>query len=183
MDMKNKKGVNEVAIGIIAMALLLVVGSIFFSSDDSDNSLIKKRGDGSYGSNDSYLFYLNDTDIGRQKRVTESFPNIELGSKEITNVIYLGSSFRLNANFFSANNYSIDLTFLNPQDVKYILLYFNPDRIWGDNHLIIKVDGKYFIKTLSRNSDIPIKIPVRIQNPENFTKTTLSFEIEKTKMV
>ena len=179
MNMKNKKGVNEVAIGIIAMALLLIVGSIFLASDDSDNSFTKKRGEGSSGSYDAYLFYLNDTDIGRQRRVTESFPNIELGSKEITNVIYLGSSFRLNANFFSANNYSVDLTFLNPQDVKYILLYFNPDRIWGDNHLIIKVDGKSFIKTLARNSDIPIRIPVRIQNSENFTKTTLSFEIEK----
>ena len=184
MDKKNKKAVAEVGIAIIVMALLLFVGSIFFDSDYSaKDNYIKKKGDtvdNSYPYN-TYLFYLNDTEIGRQQKVTESFPNIELGSKEITNMIHLGSSFRLIANPFTANSYYVDLSFSEPQNVDFILVYFDPKRLWGDNHINFYLDNKLVTSTLARDFDVPIKIPISITNPDNFTKSRLRMEIEKPK--
>ena len=186
MIIKNNKAVAEVGIGIIIMALLLLVGGIFFDSDySSKNTYIKQKSE-NYNNVDSYpyasyLFYLNNTEIGRQQKITESFPNIELGSKEVSNIIHLGSSFRLISNPFTSNSYFVDLSFSNPENTNFILVYFNPKRLWGDNHINFYVDNKLVTTTLARDFDMPIKIPINIQNPENFSKLRLEMEIEKPK--
>ena len=176
----RKKGSAEVGIAIVAMALLLLLGGIFLDSDpNSKSSYIKDKNSKSQAgeslAQESYLFYLNNTDIGRQSKVTESFPNLELGSKETFNTIHVGSSFRLQANPFTANSYSFDIRFAEPEDVNNYLLYFNSDRLSGDNNLIIKVNGEPVVNTQAKDSDMPIVIA---KKPTNNT-VTLTFEIDK----
>ena len=98
----NKFGSSQIGIGIIVMAALLLMGGIFF--DDNGNSksnyLSSKNNNGEEESEigEEFLFYLEEIELGRQKKVTENYPNIELGSKEEYNTIFIGNNFRISAN-------------------------------------------------------------------------------------
>jgi hypothetical protein len=174
-NLENKKAVNEVGVGIIIMALLLFMGGVFV-----DSSLSNSYSENDFESNEeNILWKIENTNLGRQVKETESFPNIELGSKEKVDIVYIGNSFRLNANMFTKNVYEFDLSFKNPEDVSSILVYFNIDRVRGDNPIIIKYNGIQVMKTLAKSSDLPLTIPVRIGNPENFTSMKVSLEVEK----
>jgi hypothetical protein len=172
----NKKGMNEVGVGIIIMALLLFMGGIFVdtSSNNSKNSVSDYEGDG-----EDILWKIEDSHLGSQVKETESFPNIELGSKEKVDIVYIGNSFRLNSNMFAKNIYEFDLSFKDPEDVSSVLIYFNIDRVRGENPIIIKYNGNEVLRTLAKSSDLPLSIPVKISNPENFSSMRVSFEIEK----
>lgn len=183
----NKKAINEVGIGIIVMALLLFVGAIFFDSPTTNQkqSFLQDKTnsnniDSQNNIDSNYLFYLSEIDIGRQKKVTESFPNIELGAKEENNVIYVGNSFRLIANPFTKNSKTMNVNIRNPTEITELLIYFNPERASGDNELIIKFGNTEVSRTLARSSDIPIKVPVNIKN-RNISYIPITFELEKPK--
>ena len=128
----SKKGVNQVGIGIIAMAVLLLLGAIFIDDPNFNSKTnyldIKNNNSNSYPQ-ENYIFYLNNTDLGRQNKVTESFPNIELGSKEEYNTIYIGNSFRLNANPFTSNPYSFNINIKDPENVNELLIYFKSEKL------------------------------------------------------
>lgn len=171
-----KKGINEVGVGIIIMALLLFLGGVFSESSSSSNN---NNNDKFESDDENVLWKLENTNLGRQVKETESFPNIELGSKEKIDIVYIGNSFRLNANMFTKNIYEFDLSFKDPEDVSSILVYFNIDRLRGENPIIVKYNGKQVMKTLAKSSDLPLSIPVKISNPENFTSMKVSFEVEK----
>ena len=175
-NLKNKKAMNEVGVGIIIMALLLFMGGVFVDTNSSGS----KNNNNDFESDDeNILWKIENSNLGRQVKETESFPNIELGSREKIDIVYIGNSFRLNANMFAKNVYEFDLSFKNPEDVSSILVYFNIDRIRGENPIIVKYNGKQVMKTLAKSSDLPLSIPVRINNPENFTSMRVSLEIEK----
>jgi len=176
----SKKGTNQVGIGIIVMAVLLLLGAIFI--DDSNpnskaNYLDNKKNNSLGYPEESYIFYLNDTDIGRQKKVTENFPNIELGSKEEYNTIYIGNNFRLNANPFTSNPYSFDLNIDKPEDVNSILVYFKSDRISGENPVDITF-GDILVQSQMDSRDSPVKI--YITKDINYSNK-MTFEIQKPK--
>lgn len=173
-----KKAMNEVGVGIIIMAVLLFFGGVFMDSSSSNSSKNDKYETGEYPA-ENYLWYLNNTDLGRQSKITESFPNIELGSKEKVDIVYIGNSYRLVSNMFTKNEYEFKVNFDKPADVTHILIYFNIDRIWGDNPIIVKYNGNEVLKTLANQADLPLKIPVRINNPENFSGLDISLEVEK----
>jgi hypothetical protein len=174
-NLENKKAVNEVGVGIIIMALLLFMGGVFVDSSSSNSD-----DENDFESNDeNILWKIENTNLGRQVKEIESFPNIELGSKEKVDIVYIGNSFRLNANMFAKNVYEFDLSFKDPEDVSSILVYFNIDRIRGDNPIIVKYNGIQVMKTLAKSSDLPLSLPVRISNSENFTSMKVSLEIEK----
>ena len=179
----GKRGVNEVGLGIILMGILLFFGAVFMDSEVSLNTNSGKNNDDKYKDpdNENVIWMLNNTELGRQTKETESYPNIELGAKVKNDVIYIGNSFRLVANPFSQNDYEIDLSFSKPEDVTNILVYFNIERLSGEMPLIVKYNGNEVLKTLAKSSDLPLKIPVRISNPDNFTSMKLSFEIDKPK--
>lgn len=179
---RNKKAINEIGIAIIIMAILLFAGSFFFESSIQVNKNTNYHKDNSKNNEfpqQTYLFYLNNTEIGRQQKITESFPNIELGSKEVSNIVYIGNSFRLKANPFGKNVYEVDVSLSEPENTNSLLIYFNPKRLSGDNQIIIKANNQEIIRTLARESDLPLKIPLNIKNPQNFTHLKLSLEIEK----
>lgn len=177
--MKNNKAINEVGVGIVFMAILLLLGGVFLDSDSSgynskQNYLNNKNIN---GIGDEYLFFLNETDIGKQKKVTTSYSNIVLGSKPEYNVVYLGNNFILNANPFTANTYSFKVNFEKYQDINNYLIYFDPKRISGDNQVIIKVNGQIVSKNSARKSDLPIRVYNKLRN----NSVEISFEIEKPK--
>jgi len=175
----GKKAVSEIGIGIMIMGVLLLLGGIFNdSSFDSGSKYKPTDGDDKYD-NENFLWYLNNTNLGRQVRETESFPNIELGSREKSDIIYIGNSFRLVSNMFSKNELEFDLSFAEPEDVSYILVYFKMDRLSGENPIIVNYNGRQVLKTLAKKSDLPLKIPVKINNPKNFTSMKISLELEK----
>lgn len=190
-----KKAQAQVGGAIIIMAILLLVGGIFFDDGDSKSSksiyLEKKQdpknpnyipGEGYLVDGyleENYLFYLNQTDIGRQRKVTQSFPNIELGSKEEFNTVYLGNSFRLNANPFTSNAYSFDVQLSEPENVRELLLYFEPTRTGGDQELIVRANGVIISQNLARSSDIPLKIQLNPDTRGNLSKVRLTFQLVK----
>ena len=176
----GKKAINEVGVGIMIMAILLFLGGAFVDNSSSSSNSRTNNDNNDYGTDsENIIWKLENTNLGRQVKETESFPNIELGSEEKVDIVYIGNSFRLNANMFSKNMYEFDLSFKNPEDVKSILVYFNAERLSGDNPVIVKYNGHEVLRTLIKSADLPLSIPVRINNPENFTTMKMSLEIEK----
>lgn len=180
--MKNKKASREIGIGIIVIGMLFLLGSALTSFDGTSqkdrykeikNNNIDYNND--YYIDENYLFYLYETDIGRQRRVTQNSPNLELGSEKEFNTIYIGNNFQINANPFTANVFSTTVTVTNREQVNKLLLYFDPDRISGERELIIKVNERVVAQTLARDSEIPLTISNLPQN-DSFE---LSFELEK----
>lgn len=177
----NKKAVNQVGVAIIVMAVLLLLGGIFI--DDSNpnsksNYLEKKKNISNDYPEESYLFYLNDTELGRQRKVTENFPNIELGSKEEFNTIYLGNNFRLNANPFTSNPYIFDLSIDDPKDVNALLIYFKSERLSGENPVDIIINDNIILQSQLENRDSPIKVYIT----KDLNQTSkVSFQIQKPK--
>ncbi len=179
----NKIGGNQIGMGIIAIALLLFISGFLFDSNISinekntyENQEYNNKYVDEFGyEQENYLFYLNETDIGRQKKVTQNFANIELGSEIKYNIIYQGNNFYLHANPFTANRYSFEININKIEDINNLLIYFKPKRTNGNQELIVRVDGKIISKNFGRNQDIPIKI--NNLRPKNLT--TISFELEK----
>ncbi len=190
--MVNKKASAQIGFGIMILAVLLLLGGLFVDSDK--DSYIKAKNsnvnsDSSYNSglpDNSYLFYLNETDIGRQKKVTESFPNIELGSKIEYNTVYIGNTFRLHANLFTKSIYGFDVYFSEVENVNNLMIYFTPERFFGSNDLVVKVNGREVIRTQARTNDLPIIIPKAFLNSVNNSDSTnplarITFELDKPK--
>jgi len=183
----KKKASSQVGIAIIVMALLLLLGGIFFDTSPNDLYTNKKKVsqnetqlptyNGEYIP-DTYLFYMKDLDIGRQNRVTESFPNVVLGSKKEFNTVYIGNSFRLMANPFTKNEYTIEVQLSEPKYVNSLLVYLKPNRIAGDQKLRVKIGNRIVSENLARDSDLPINI----QNlGKNNGTIRITFELDKPK--
>lgn len=185
--LKNKKKASaEIGIAIIAMAVLLILGGIFVDGDNTNtknNYFSDKYNNNNNNNNnypeETYLFYLNKTELGRQSKTTETFPNIELGSKVEHNIIYLGNNFKLKANPLTNNEYSFTVNLENPENINSFLLYFNPERTLGEQDLIIKVENKTYYKGTAKNNEIPILINKQLDNQTSNIKIT--FELEKPK--
>ena len=185
---RDRRATAEVGIAIIAMAILLLLGGIFVDSDSSSkDDFFSSKGESISDNNidddldsnweDSYLFYMYDTEIGRQRKVTQSFPNIDLGSKQEFNVVYLGNSFELMANPFSRTRYNFDVYFEDSDDVNYYMLYFNFDRESGEQALIIRADDDIVYQNMVTSSDLPIIINKKFYNDSS----KVSFELLKPK--
>lgn len=180
----NKKASSQVGIAIIIMAILLLVGGIFLDDTNSNSKSSYFKSKNNQNSNnqdypeDYYLFYLNETNIGTQKKVTQNFPNIELGSTPKPNIVFLGNNFILNANPFTKNSYTINVDFSEPENVNEYLIYMSPNRKNGNAELIIKVDGVQISKNLAKSSDLPIRV---YKNPTTNRSTQITFELEKPK--
>lgn len=186
---KNNKATAEVGMAIIGMAILLLLGSIFVDNiDNSKSTYLQNKNnkydninnDGNYNNypEETYLFYLNETDIGRQNKVTESFPNIELGSKVEYNVIYLGNSFKLKSTPFSGNEYSFMVSLDAPEDIKSLLIYFIPERLAGSQNLIIKINNETYYDNKGMSSEVPININ---KNFNNQSSVKVTFQLERPK--
>lgn len=174
----NKKAQNQIGFAIIAMALLLLFGSIFMDDGSiSKSDYLKSKSENSNGyPEESYLFYLNDTEIGRQSKVTESFPNVRIGNKEENNVIYVGNNFKLRATPFSKTHYSFDLSFTDLENLNKYLLYFDVNKISGDQDLKIYLDGKLYYKNQALDNEMPL---IMTYTPTNKSSVTVTFEIDK----
>ncbi len=170
----NKKASAQIGIVIIAFGALLILGSFFFETTGNND----KKNDETWEYRDSFLFYINNVELGRQSRVTETFPNIELGSREIYNTIYLGNTFLLTANAFTKNSNTRTLYFEKPEYLNEVLIYFNPKRTIGKEDLIISIDGNRVLQTMALQKDSPIR--VHGSNIKN-NSVQITFEIEKPK--
>ena len=175
MKKQNKKGINEVGIGIVVMALLLLFGGIFFNGDG--DSFIKDKNGNSYNNvnkyldpeHDDYIFFMNNTEIGRQNKVVDSFPNIELGGEESYNVLYQDNNFFLTANPFSGTYYSFFVPLDSPQEVKNLLVYFNLDKSSGSQNLILRLNDQIIYNGQARSSESPLSIPINVKKNFNMS--------------
>lgn len=168
----NRKA--NIGVGILVMALLLLIGAVFLNSDDRRDNKDRDNIVRSGKIVEEYLFYLNKTTIGRQRKVTESFPNIELGSRVDYDTIYVGNTFRLVANPFTSNVKNVIITNPDFEDVNYYMVYYDVDKLSGENIINVRVNGRLIAETSGKGSEIPIVVP-KIAN-ESFY---ISFEIEK----
>jgi len=169
----EKKANNQIGIAIIAMAILLLLGGVFLdnSSPYSNSNQVNNQ------TSNPFLFYLSSTDIGKQKKLTQSYPNIILGSKEEFNTVFVGNNFRLNANPFTSTPFSFDIEFSNSSDVNYLYLYFNLKRIAGNQDIVILANGKL----ISKNKADFTNIPIKVYNNFNSSKVRITFLIDKPK--
>ncbi len=177
----EKKANNQIGMAIIVMALLLLFGGIFLEDSTNTNNSNSNNYDNNNLNKSSFLFLLESIDIGKQKKVTQSYPNILLGSKEEFNTIFLGNDFRINANPFTTIPFSFDVDLSNNDNVNYLLLYFNLKRISGGQDLIILVNGKEISKNQANSANIPIKIYNTFNSTNNSTKMRITFLIDKPK--
>lgn len=125
------------------------------------------------------IFSLNETNIGKQKKVTENYPNVELGSKIEYNTIFIGNTFTIMSNPLTKSSYSFDINFNEPENINNYLLYFDPTRISGKEDLIVYVDGKRVAKNNARKSDIPYYIDQPIIN----NTARITFQMEKPSII
>jgi hypothetical protein len=125
------------------------------------------------------IFSLNETNIGKQKKVTENYPNVELGSKIEYNTIYLGNTFSVISNPFAKSSYSFDVNFKETENINNYLVYFKPTRINGKQDLIMFVDGKRISKNNAKKTDIPYFVNEPIINET----ATITFQMEKPSIV
>lgn len=175
--MKYSKKANVVGIGIIAMALLLLLGSIFIEDTPNKKEYLDSKNPSKYSNySEDYLFYLEEMDIGRQRKTTQSFPNIILGSKTQYDLIYLGNTFRLNANPFTNSNYSFNVKVENHQNSKELLIYFDTSIRSGNEEIIIYKDNKEITRIDSENPNLPIRI-----NEIDKNVSQITFELKKPK--
>lgn len=193
--MKFTKAQGQIGAAILAMAALLLLGGIFIDSDFEENSVDRyqqeRENQRQQAGNEyvidgfleeDYLFYLNETDIGRQRKVTESFPNIELGAKEEFNTVYLGNNFRLRANPFTSDFERIEVQLSNANDVDELYLYLNPDRNSGDQDLMVFVNGQRVSKNQASGQDLPIKVYLDKESMNislNNSRVEVVFALEK----
>ncbi|MCA9495343.1 MAG: hypothetical protein KC589_00215 [Nanoarchaeota archaeon] len=180
MKLNIKKASSEVGIGIIVLSILLLLGGIFIDYDDSNSKSNYYKNKNSNNKNNNgfdehLIFVINETDIGRQRKVVTSFPNIELGSKEEYNTIYAGNSFRLNANMFTSSKQRVDFSVKDYEEINEFLIYLNGKRITGEADLIVKVNGE----TISQNKAKSIDIPIRFNNILKNNSGTITFELKK----
>lgn len=186
-----KKAQAQFGIVIIVMAVLLLLGGIFFDDgSDSKSIYLTKKAESKSGNSDdssssysypdeNYLFYLNETEIGRQRKVTQSFPNIELGSKIEYNTVYIGNSFRVNSNPISSNAYTFEVQLSEPKKTSAIMIYFEPKRITGNQELKIYINGKRISQNLATASDIPALYYLTNQDKNNTLPLRITFELVK----
>lgn len=169
----NKKA-NALGYGIIAMALLLFVGGLFFDDSPNNQKNLQVGEKGVYG-HENYLFYLDETHLGLQRRVIDNYPNIEIGSKLEFNTIFTGNSFLLQANPFTANSFSFDIFFSQEEFVKKYLIYFSPVRETGNQNLLIYVDDQLVYNGKGMASEIPLVI----QKKPGISQNKITFILDK----
>ncbi|MFW6273080.1 MAG: hypothetical protein ACOC2U_04815, partial [bacterium] len=170
--MKTKKA--TIGVGIILLAVLLFLGGMLMSDDITWNTSGKNKYPDEISLNDDVIFQINSTIIGKQEKVTQNFPNIELGSKTEYETIYASNPFRLTANPFAQSDSDFLINVENPENVKHFLLYFNTKRYSGENLISVKVNGKKVAQT----DGSPVQIPLILPKVEN-QSFILTIEIEK----
>jgi hypothetical protein len=162
MNVNKKKGNGQIGIGIIIMAFLLLFGSVFFNGENtnSKNNYLNNRDNTNSNNNidSDYLFLLNNTILGRQNKITVSYPNFELGSKEENNKIYLGNNFILQSNPFSKTRYSFDLNIDKYNETEELLFYFNVNWLSGSEDFNIIINNQSLAKSSGSNAQMPISI-------------------------
>ncbi len=158
--MKNKKASGAVGGGIIIVAVLLLLGGIFL--DDSPSTYTSKSDynnkNGESYPQENYLFYLNNTDLGKQQRVTQSFPNIELGSKIEYTTLLVEPYVELRSNMFTQSEVIFTLTPPKNKEVKEYLIYASPEVLSGSALLEIYVNETLLSRQKVSSSSFPIPI-------------------------
>jgi len=179
-----KKGDIEVGIGIIILAFLFLLSGIFVDNSGTNNSNLKSNYNNT--NNSMILFHLTNTIIGKQNKISEGFPNIEVGSPYETNVVYQTSSFALTANFLMHNIYQILLPLRKNYEIDHYLVYAKLNKSNGDDNVIVKINGLEGYKGNFKSTDIPIILtPVNsttiTQNNKTKIVNKITFEINKPK--
>ncbi len=177
MNKVNKKGTKELGIGIIAFAMLILIGGIL--SDNPISVSEKDQYSSSKTSNypeENYLFYLEDFDLGKEQKITSNYPNVEIGSKEELNSIYIRQYLELKSNMFKKNEAEIRLVVTSREDLKELQIYSSSNQLSGDENLIFKINGKEVAEVPSEGY-----FPVTIRDiPQNDT-FVLSVSLNKPK--
>ena len=180
--MKTKKATQALGIGIMAFALLLLLGGIISDTDFSYNEKNEylENKDHRYGHElpeENYLFYINESDIGRQNIVRESYPNIELGSKEEFKTVYIANNIELKANPFTKTKVNLRITPSNRENLQKLLIYANPESISGKQDLLVYINGNLEAQISPKSNHFPITLTNIPQN----SSFTLTLELVKPK--
>lgn len=175
--MNTKKASGAVGGGIIVVAILLLIGGILL--DDTPSNYTTKsdytnKNNEKYP-HENYLFYLNNTDLGKQQRVTQSFPNIELGSKTQYTTLLVEPYVELRSNMFTQSEVVFTLTPPVNKEVEEYLIYASPDVISGDALLEVYANTTL----LSRQKVSSSAFPLPIRNFKENQPTELKLVLEQ----
>jgi hypothetical protein len=177
--MIHKKGTKELGIGILAFAMILLIGGILSDNPVTFSEKEKYLDDKQTYYNEeypeeNYLFYLEDFDLGKEQRITQNFPNIELGAKEEFIPLYTQQIIELRSNMFKQNIATLRVVPTSRKDLKELRIYASANQLSGSENVIVKIDGKEV-------AQVPVEgyFPIIIKNfPENNT-FDLTIELNK----
>ncbi len=177
--MINKKGTKELGIGIIAFAMILLIGGIIsdnpISFSEKEQYLDERSNyiDSQYPE-ENYLFYLEEFEIGREQRITQNFPNIELGAKEKFTTLFTTQRVELRSNMFKQNSAEIRIVPTSRENLKELQIYSSSNQLSGSENLVVRINDKEVAQVPSEGY-----FPIVIRDfPENET-FEMSFEIVK----
>ena len=173
----NNKASGAVGGGIIIVGILLLLGGIFLDGDSTNFSSKQDYKEKKEENNidDSYLFYLNDTTLGKQQKVRQSFPNIELGAKTGYSTIFSEQMVELRSNPFTKSQIPLSVTPPSNKEVEKYLLYASPEVVSGDALLEIYVDDKLQSQRKVSGSSFPIAFQI----PDSTNTSQVSISLEK----
>lgn len=176
--MSSKKG-NMIGFGIIALAFLLLVGSVAtepsspINSGGSSNNGGENSGEGGGGSNaggggntigssnfnNEVIFELNSTILGREVIKTTDFPNMRIGSSVEYEELTLARNVRIESSAFNQDSfsYTIPRNVIQREDFQGILIMPYPK-----DGIITSNFGIYINNTLFSVEESVSRLPIKI---------------------
>lgn len=169
----NKK--SSVVVLIIIICLILIIGLGVKTTDSgSKNSSSSNSKDLSYTRNKGNILLMDKSkDIENKNSVIETKKKINVGSKKELEQISKIENFDLKSNFISETIYIENLNALTDKKISKIFLYFDVEKKYGNNDLIINLNEQNILKDKVENLEFPISIQT------NFEENELELRIEK----
>lgn len=172
----NKNASAQIGGGIIIVGILLLLGGIFFddytiSSDSSSN-----RNPSSTTSQDYKLFHINDTNIGSQQKTTQSYPNIELGSKTQYTTLLVEPFVELRSNPFTVSETTFTINPQTNKNIEQYLIYGDPEIVSGDAILEIYSNNSLVTQKTIRENSFPLSVRELSKTPNKSTEITMKLK-------
>lgn len=104
-----------------------------------------------------------------EKKVTESYPNIELGSQEEYNTILRSNNFVLRSNPFRRSEFSVNVALKKPEEIEELLLSFGVDPKLENTQIVTLFNNKEVARNKAESIDMPYIITDNLRNTSNLT--------------
>ena len=179
----NSKKANVIGFAIIALAFLLLIGSMVtmdsdYSSSDSKRSSSTNNRIGNINLNNEILFQINDTIFGEELIKSTNFPNMKIGNAKEYLTLYEQYDVFLQSTPLSSSKVEIpiDNEMTSSDDFIGLLIMPYPKNGLFTEDLEIRLDS-----TLFKSENKPSALPLVISKSQLFNVSTLTLQLEDLK--